>query len=147
MHRNHYSCIDSVKSITQVGIRDFDQSEVEFQHQSDTTFHVFKDYDYHCQLFNGMSWSDICKDIVQTLPQHVFISMDIDGLSPSLCPQTGTPVPGGLSWNQWVYLMEQVWRSKTIIGAELVEVNSTPNNTLNDIVGAHALHCLSGMMC
>ena len=53
---------------------------VEFQHQSDTTFHVFKDYDYHCQLFNGMSWSDICKDIVQTLPQHVFISMDIDEL-------------------------------------------------------------------
>jgi len=41
---------------------------------------------------------------MESLPDHVYISLDIDGLSPDLCPNTGTPVPGGLTFQQVDYL-------------------------------------------
>ena len=73
--------------------------------------------------FNGINWNKQCKTIVSQLPQKVYISFDIDGLEPSLCPNTGTPVAGGLTYAQALYLIEQVVLSgRQIIGFDLVEV-------------------------
>ena len=37
-----------------------------------------------------------------------YISFDIDGLNPTYCPNTGTPVPGGLTADQVFYLFENL---------------------------------------
>ena len=142
----HYSKLDAVNAITQVGIRDYDASELDFQHSSSTTFNVFNDYDMKKRLFDGETWASICSDIVETLPQYVFISFDIDVLCPSLCPGTGTPVPGGLSYNQAAYLLEKVMINRQIIGAELVEVSNQENNTWDAVVGARILQLLAGCL-
>jgi agmatinase len=50
----------------------------------------------------------IVDNIVKSLPQNVYISFDIDGLKPYLCPNTGTPVPGGLEFEEAAYLLEEI---------------------------------------
>ena len=52
-------------------------------------------------------------NIVDTLPQQVYVSFDIDGLDPALCPETGTPVPGGLTWDEAVFLLDMVVGQRT----------------------------------
>ena len=71
----------------------------------------------------GETWKDICLDIVSSLPQNVYVSFDIDGLTPEYCPGTGTPVPGGLTFSQVDYLLYILACSgKRIVGADLCEV-------------------------
>ncbi len=75
------------------------------------------------------------------LPSLVYISFDIDGLSPALCPNTGTPVPGGLEFDQAAYLIQQVFKSgRKIIGFDLCEVG---NAEWDASVGARILWELS----
>jgi agmatinase len=58
----------------------------------------------------------------------VYLSWDIDGLDPVLCPSTGTPVPGGLTFHQACSLLEGVVRAgKTIVGFDLNEVAPSPD--------------------
>jgi agmatinase len=64
-----------------------------------------------------------CREIVDALPEKVYVSFDIDGLNPALCPNTGTPVAGGLEFSQAVYLLRSLVHSgKKIIGFDLNEV-------------------------
>tara|TARA_A100001015_G_scaffold320996_1_gene449540 strand:- start:2320 stop:3255 length:936 start_codon:yes stop_codon:yes gene_type:complete len=140
---SHYSQIDSVSSISQVGIRDYSFEEMEFQKHSNVTFHHFLDYDIHQKMFQGKLWHDICLDISSTLTEHVFISLDVDGLMPYLAHNTGTPVPGGITYNQLTYLLHKIHQQKNIIGAELVEVNSI-NHSVDHIFGSRLLHLLAG---
>jgi agmatinase len=58
------------------------------------------------------------------LPEKVYLSFDIDGLDPVLCPNTGTPVPGGLSYQEAIYLIRKVVKSgRQLIGFDLNEVS------------------------
>lgn len=140
----HYANHSAVSGITQVGIRDYASVETHFQAKSSTPFHVFSDYFLHQQLFQGQSWHVVCQHILGTLSECVFISLDVDGLMAYLCPATGTPVPGGVSYNQLVYLFELVSKTKHVIGAELVEVNSSSASDWNADVGARLLFLLAG---
>jgi agmatinase len=139
------SKIKSISKIIQVGIRDYCQEEMDFVKNSNHRIEVFYDYEISNLLFNGTTFHEICKTIVQKLPENVYISFDIDGLDPSLCPNTGTPVPGGLNFNQALYLIKHVVDSgKKIIGFDLCEVNG--NNEWDGNVGARLLYRLSNLM-
>ena len=133
-----------ITTLVQVGIRDTCSQEWARVNASGDTIHVYTDAWIHTQLFEGMMFDKICAHILDKLPQHVYISVDIDGLDPSLCPHTGTPVPGGLSFTQWAYLMSKLARSgRKIIGFDLVEVApGPPDNDWDANVGARALYHL-----
>lgn len=108
--------------ITQVAVRDFCSSEHSMMTGSEL-FVPFTDFNIKDRLFSGESWKSICQDIVSTLPQDVYVSFDIDGLSPEYCPGTGTPVPGGLTFSQADYLLYLLAMSgRRIVGADLCEV-------------------------
>lgn len=78
---------------------------------------------------------------MESLPEQVYISLDIDGLSPDLCPHTGTPVPGGLSFQQVDYLLYLLASSPLkIIGFDMCEVAPGENDPWDAIVGARLLH-------
>jgi agmatinase len=141
----HYS--PYATHITQVGIRDYAEEEQVFQSNSATTFSVFYDDQLHADLFKGNTWHAICEKIIESLPKNVVISLDIDGLCPSYCPDTGTPVPGGLSYNQCCYLLSMVAQQRQIIGAELVEVGEGTNEDTNAIIGARLLQVLGACVC
>ena len=128
----------SVASLVQVGVRDISQGEIDFI-DADKRITSFFDWDLKSRQFEGALWSDQCKDIVSSLPQKVYISFDIDCLKPHLCPNTGTPVPGGLEFEEAIYLLFEVVKSgRDIIGFDLCEV--APGNTKVDaIVGGRIL--------
>ena len=119
--------IPQITRITQVGIRDFCEQEHEFTRALGTRAKVFSDRDLALRRFSGEPWTKTAGEIVSTLPQQVWITFDIDGLDPKLCPHTGTPVPGGLELSEAVHLIELVARSgRKIVGFDLNEVSPAP---------------------
>lgn len=115
--------IENISKLVSVGVRDICDAEIQMIRNSNERIVSYFDEDNKNKLFEGESWKSVCKSIISDLPEKVYISFDIDGLNPSLCPNTGTPVPGGLSFEQAVYLIKEVVSSgKTVIGFDLCEV-------------------------
>jgi len=127
------------QKLVQVGIRDF--CEQEFQDaQEHPAITCFSNKDLKRQLFQGTPWTSLCEQILGELTDLVYISFDIDGLSPENCPSTGTPVPGGLSFDQAMHLIERLGKSsKSIIGFDLCEVVPHSENELEANIGARVL--------
>jgi agmatinase len=138
--------IPQLGKLVQVGIRDFCEQEVEVVKASNQKVRVFTDNDLKAMEFGKQSWEEICTLIINELPQKVHISFDIDGLYQWYCPNTGTPVPGGLAYEKATYLLSKlVEADKTIIGFDLVEV--APGETDWDgNVGARLLFHLCGVL-
>jgi agmatinase len=113
----------AVSRLVQVGIRDFCEEESAYMESSGSRIKTFFDQDMKEEMYLGKTWADICSDIINQLPELVYVSFDIDGLDPKLCPHTGTPVPGGLEFQQAVFLIKQlVLSGRKIIGFDLSEV-------------------------
>ncbi|MBR4802079.1 MAG: agmatinase family protein [Bacteroidales bacterium] len=135
---NILSKIANIGHLTQVGIRDFCADE----HDSikrEGRISAFTSSGIEEALAEGKTWKTICQEIVDTLPEDVYISFDIDGLEPSLCPNTGTPVPGGLGFDKAVYLLRMVASQRKIVGFDLCEV-APGENEWDANVGARLLH-------
>lgn len=142
--------IPAVKHLTQVGIRDYCEEEANYLLAQDKRVSFFSDQTLSRRKFQGETWKQICDSIVATLPKEVWISFDIDGLDPRFCPHTGTPVPGGLDFQEANYLIGAlVQAGKKIIGFDLNEVAPDLENRENEWdanVGARLLYKLSAWM-
>ena len=136
---------ESVKKIVQVGIRDVCQDEIDLANQ-DERIVQFNDFALKEAAFSGYTWQEQCNSIIQNLPQNVYISFDIDALSPENCPNTGTPVPGGLSYNETIFLIKLLKNSgRNIMGFDLCEVGVGVGHTQSEWdenVGARILYKL-----
>jgi agmatinase len=79
------------------------------------------------------------------LSPQVYVTIDIDGFDPAFAPGTGTPEPGGLSWDQVVGLLTRVARERTIVAADIVEVSPLPGQVVTEFLAArlaYKLMCL-----
>ncbi|MBR1958264.1 MAG: agmatinase family protein [Tidjanibacter sp.] len=139
--------VPQVERLVQVGIRDYCDEEVALA-ESEERVVQFSDHSLATAKFEGTTWAAQCEKIVSSLPQNVYVSFDIDGLSPDNCPHTGTPVPGGLGFNEAVYLLDSVVRSgRRIVGFDLVEVAPSGEGDEWDAnVGARMLFKLCGLI-
>ena len=136
----------TIKKLVQVGIRDFCDEELDYISASNGRVVTFFDNNIKERQFEGDSWKDIVDDIVAQLPHNVFISFDIDGLDPKLCPHTGTPVQGGFETEQIFYLFKKIMKSgRKIIGFDLNEVGVSKNEW-DENVGARVLYKLCNML-
>ncbi len=137
--------LPQIEKLVQVGIRDYCEAEVALVKRSNGRIRVFYDRDLQYAAMRGLDFAQAAKEIVAELPQKVYISFDIDGLDPALCPHTGTPVPSGLSFAQATFLIEEVVRSgRTIIGFDLCETAGLPHEWDGN-VGARILFHLAVM--
>ena len=136
--------LPNVGKLVQVGVRDLGQAEKQMIDDSHGRIVTFFDSEMAAQIEEGTPFAQIADEIVAELPQNLYLSWDIDGLDPTLCPGTGTPVPGGLSWNQAIGLLRAIKRSgKRIVGLDLNEVS--PGQTEWDAnVGARLLYKMIG---
>jgi len=141
--------IPQVKSLVQIGIRDYGKGELDFARSHHDRIHPFFDLDWARKMEDGETFTKLVRHAVNLLPEHVYISFDIDGFNPALCPHTGTPVPGGLQYNQACILLECLVKSRhKIVGFDLVEVAPGPNPDEPDWdanVGARLLYKLCGV--
>lgn len=138
--------IPKVKKLVQVGIRDFSESEFDLIAASQGRIHTFFDARLQRARLDSMPWREAVDSIVDQLPKNIYLSWDIDGLDPTLCPHTGTPVPGGLSFDQAVGLLEGIDRAgKQIVGFDLNEVVPGPvGHTWDANVAARLLYKMIG---
>jgi agmatinase len=136
-----------IKKLVQVGIRDYCEEEMIKIHRSKGRIVTFFDEEIKSASYLGKNWDTICNEIIDNLPDLVYISFDIDGLDPKLCPNTGTPVPGGLEFDQVTYLIRKLVRSgRKIIGMDLNEVAGGGSNDWDANVGARMLYQLCNWM-
>ena len=135
-----------IRRLVQVGIRDVGSREVDFIRQSRGRVRTFFDQRLRDSQFAGASWSRICKQLIAALPRDVYISFDIDGLTPDLCPDTGTPVPGGLTFPEVCHLLEHITvTGRRVVGFDLCEVAPDDHGgEWNGSVGARVLYKLAG---
>jgi agmatinase len=123
--------ISQIDQLIQVGVRDYCEEENNRINENPTRIKTFTDAYLKNLLFSGKTWASLVQEIIASLGNKVYISFDIDGLDPFLCPNTGTPVPGGLGFDQITFLLQELQKSnKQIIGFDLCEVS--PGVTKND---------------
>lgn len=145
--KNVIDMIPNVR-LVQVGIRDFSDSELDVVKKEPGRVATYFDAQLRRPRLEGR-FVQVAEAIASTLPEHVYVSFDVDGLDPAFCPNTGTPVPGGLSFDEAVVLLDAVVRAgKRIVGVDLNEV--APGEELEEddawdaIVGARLLYKLVG---
>ena len=138
--------VPELKKLVQVGIRDVCEQEVDLIRASRERVKTFFDRDLKRKQLAGTPWTTIAKEIVSTLPQEVWVSFDIDGLDPRYCPNTGTPVPGGQSFEEANEVLRALVASgRKIIGFDLNEVApnvKNPDDEWDANVGARLLYKL-----
>jgi agmatinase len=138
--------VPQLKKLVQVGIRDYSQGEQEFIQQHSDRIKTYFDGDMRVRQYEGETFKQIVEEIINHLPQKVYISFDIDGLDPKLCPNTGTPVQGGFETEQVFYIFRKLREAgKQIIGFDLSEV-STSETFWDANVGARVLFKMCNML-
>ena len=138
--------LPQITKIVQIGIRDFCKQEVETVMQQEHRVQVHTDADMKAETYKGKTWDEQCDHIINSLPQKVMISFDVDGMYAWYGPNTGTPVPGGFSYEQATYLFNKLADSgKEIIGFDFVEV-APGDNDWDGNVGARMLYHKVGVL-
>ena len=148
MH-NALEQIGGITKLVQVGIRDLGRAEAR-RIEADARIHTLFDESWAGTRMRGQDLAVLARKHIASLPDRVWISFDIDGLEPALCPNTGTPVPGGLDWHgAMLFLMEVANSGRRIIGFDLCEVAPGPDpdpdgSGWDAVVGARLLYRLAG---
>jgi agmatinase len=148
MH-NVVSRLPGVAVLAQVGIRDLGEREHEMILGSKGRIRTLFDSEWARARLEGFNLRELVRKRLEPLPEKVYVSFDVDGLDPSLCPNTGTPVPGGLTWHETMLWIEELAKSgRTIVGLDLNEVSPGDGDPEKDswdaIVGARLLYRLIG---
>jgi len=144
-----YNALEEIPGITklvQIGARDYSQGELDYIKNSNGRVVSYLDKTIRERIYEGETWKQTADEIVSQLPQRVYISFDIDGLDPKLCPNTGTPVQGGFETQQIYFLIRQIIKSgRQFIGFDLNEVG-TSLNEWDENVGARILLKLCNLL-
>jgi agmatinase len=138
--------IPQVTKLVQLGIRDYCNEEQDYIEANPHRITPFYDKDIKERMFEGQTWQNIVTDVVNALPEKVYISIDIDGLDPKLCPHTCSPVVGGIDADQLFYLLKTIVASgKKLIGFDLTEIGMS-HEGFDENVGARILFRLCNAM-
>lgn len=142
--------LPKVAKIVQVGVRDFGEREFAMVQESRGRIRTLFDSDWQRAKLDQTNLRELVKKRLEDLPAKVWLSFDVDGLDPTLCPSTGTPVPGGLTWSEAMLWLEELARSgREVVGLDLNEVNpgATPDDEdgWDAIVGARLLYRMIGV--
>ena len=126
---------DFNKNIVQIGIRAqcIEERQLIVQNQIQTF--------YAKDIHSSTNWMG---EAIGKLKEKVYITIDCDGLDPSIIPATGTPEPGGLGWFQTLEFLRKVCAAKTIIGFDIVELAPTKASPISDYNLAKLAYRLMG---
>ena len=138
--------IPQLSKLVQVGIRDYCQEEVDYIEANKNRVVTYFDKQIKERQYEGENWKSIVDEIVAQLPDKVYISFDIDGLDPKLCPHTGTPVQGGFEAEQVFYIFKRLIQSgRQFVGFDLNEVGVS-HDEWDENVGARCLYKMCNLL-
>jgi len=139
--------IEGVGKLVQIGIRDMSEEEIEFGLTQGARVSTHFEDSWAERLLRGEAFETLARAALHELPETVYLSLDIDVLEPALCPHTGTPVPGGLTFPQAALILSLLRESgRRVVGFDLVEVapGAAGEPELDANVGARVLYKLCG---
>lgn len=137
--------VDALKRLVSVGVREFSPAEWQRSEQ-DERIRLFTGQYIWSSHFEGVNWSTICDEIIAELPENVYISLDIDGLTVECSPHTGTTISGGLRFPEVVYLMSKlVGSGRRIVGFDLTEVVPDVDDKTDAMIAARLLFKMCSM--
>ncbi len=153
MHNALSSC-EGLETLCSVAVRDYCREELGRAAEEGERVRLFPMHDWDHGLASGRSFVELANEAIACLGEELWVSFDIDGLDPSNCPHTGTPVPGGLSFAQATILLELLDQSgRRVLGFDLCEVHGNPEADPRDPssewdanVGARILYKLCGLL-
>lgn len=129
--------MESGVHVTAVGIRSLDESEREFLDSERSRIWLARDV--------AGRLAERAAEIVDALPaQDVYLTIDLDGLDPAVCPAVGTPVPGGLGWYETLALVRTLAERRRIVGADVVELSPREGLHLADAAAAKLTYKIIG---
>ena len=103
--------------LVEVGVRSISQEEMVFiQEEGQEGLKVY----FHGESGPGVSWN--VKEVLNSLSERVYLSIDLDVFDPGLMPAVGTPEPGGPGWEAVLSLLRAVCRERSIVGFDVVEL-------------------------
>ncbi|XP_068933485.1 arginase-1 [Petaurus breviceps papuanus] len=120
----------SAKDIVYIGLRDVDPGE----------HRILKDLGIKFFSMTEVDKFGIAKVMEETLSyligrkkRPIHLSYDVDGLDPSMTPATGTPVPGGLTYREGLYITEEICKTGLLSGLDIMEVNPSLGKTPDEV--------------
>jgi agmatinase len=129
--------------IFQVGVRSISPEEVTFRNEQ------------KAKRPESIGWLDAAEAVRRQVniiplpdafPEHVYLTIDIDGLDPALFPSTGTPEPGGLSWYQTIDMITSLTRNRNVIGFDLVELAPVRDRNADPFGAARLIYEVMGLV-
>jgi agmatinase len=84
------------------------------------------------------------KAIASIPTQRVFITIDVDGIDPSLMPGVGTPEPGGLDWYALTTFLRRVFQTYQVIGCDVMELAPITDSVVSQFTAAKLVYKLIG---
>jgi len=125
--------VEAGASVVGVGIRSISAEEARFAKRNPQRItHITAR-----QCWESDDWLEVALD---SLSDHVYVSVDLDGLDPAVAPGVGTPEPGGLDWYQLCSLLRMVAEEKQIVAADVVEVCPIPGQTITEFAAARIIY-------
>ncbi len=125
-----------VADVVGVGIRGISQEEVEVAEANPGVTLIFAE-----EMWEGDRWVDAA---LGALGDPVYITVDVDYFDPSLVPSTGTPEPGGGDWYRTLHFLRRVFRERTVLACDVVELAPVPGFPAPDFLVAKLVYKLLG---
>ena len=121
--------ISEICPIVQVGVRSISTDDIEYANQKG--IRIF----YALEIANSKDnrWIN---EVMSSLTDDIYVTIDIDALDISIMPSVGTPEPGGLQWYQLLDLLKQLGEKKNVLGFDVMELCPIPNNVAPDFATA-----------
>ncbi len=120
----------------QVGIRSFSREEARYVKTNGLTpfyAHEIAAASEASTENRSNPWMD---QVIDLLPEQVYITIDLDGLDPAVLPGTGTPEPGGIGYYQLIRLIQAVGRNRKVIAADINELVKIPGTQVSEFTAA-----------
>ena len=134
----NHACVmrraQEMASVVQVGIRNVCIEEKP---------HIVKENIFYAhKIWNRTDWM---QQAIDRLSDTVYLTIDLDGLDPSILPATGTPLPGGLAWYPFLQFLELLFKTKKVVGFDVVELCPNPINKTSDVLAAVLVYKIISM--
>jgi len=128
-------CFDITKNFIPIGIRSVSKEEAEFAKENKIKIFWAKDIDDSNERFS---------EVIGSLSENVYITLDLDGLDPSFMPSVGNPEPGGLKYYQLLSFLRKVCKEKNTVGFDVVELCPNEKEVSSDFTAAKIIYKMIG---
>lgn len=120
----------SAKDIVYIGLRDVDPGEHYILKTLGIKFFSMTEVD---RMGIGKVMEETLSYLIGRKKRPIHLSFDVDGLDPAFTPATGTPVPGGLSYREGLYITEEISKTGLLSGLDIMEVNPSLGKTPDEV--------------